>query len=93
MRGALVEAQPGKGSILDASWPIADELIAREEALEIAVQVNGKVRGRITVPVGTAEDVVRTRALSEPKVREHIDGKSLKKVIVIPGRLVNVVVQ
>ena len=84
---------PGKGSILTAPWPVADEEAAREDEAEIAVQVNGKLRGRITVPVGASEEAVRSQALAEPRVRENMEGRAVKKVIVIPGRLVNVVLQ
>ncbi len=84
---------PEKGSIVDAAWPVADPAVAREEAVELAVQVNGKVRARITVPAGAGEEAVRAQALAEPRVREHMDGKRVSKVVVVPGRLVNVVVQ
>jgi leucyl-tRNA synthetase len=74
-----------------APWPVADEAAAREEAVELAVQVNGKVRGRITVPAEAGEDAVRGRALEEPRVAEMIRGKEVVKVVVVPGRLVSVV--
>lgn len=84
---------PGRGSILDAAWPAADAAAAREEAIDMAVQVNGKVRGRVRVAVDASEDAMREAALLEPRVREHIDGKLIHKVVVVPGRLVNVVVR
>ncbi len=74
-----------------APWPVADEAAAREEAVELAIQVNGKVRGRITVPREAGEDAVRGRALEEPRVAEMIKGKEVVKVVVVPGRLVSVV--
>ena len=70
---------------------MADPAIAREDEVELAVQVNGKVRERITVPVGTVEDEIRASALEA--VKQHLDGKRVVKVVVVPGRLVNVVIQ
>ncbi len=80
-------------SIVDRNWPVADAALAREDELELAVQVNGKLRTRITVAAGASEDEVRRRALAEPKIVEASAGKKIAKVLVVPGRLVNVVVQ
>jgi leucyl-tRNA synthetase len=80
-------------SIVDRPWPVADAAIAREDQLELAVQVNGKVRGRITVPAGSSEDEMKKKALADPKVEEHTRGKEIVKVVVVPGRLVSVVVK
>src|SRR6266581_3407534 len=77
--------------LVRAPWPVADEAAAREEAVELAIQVNGKVRGRITVPREAGEETVRGRALEEPRVAEMIRGKEVVKVVVVPGRLVSVV--
>jgi leucyl-tRNA synthetase len=78
-------------SLVRAAWPVFDPAVAREDAVELAVQVNGKVRGRITVPRDASEDVVRAAALEEPRVAEQVQGKEVRKVLVIPGRLVSVV--
>jgi leucyl-tRNA synthetase len=78
-------------SVVDRPWPTADAAAAREDDVELAVQVNGKVRERITVPVGTVEEDVRARALEA--VQGHLDGKRVVKVVLVPGRLVNVVIQ
>jgi leucyl-tRNA synthetase len=80
-------------SIVDRPWPVADPSIAREDELELAVQVNGKVRGRITVSAEAPEDEVERKALDDPKVQEHTRGKEIVKVVVVPGRLVSVVVK
>ena len=80
-------------SIVDRPWPAADPAIARAEELELAVQVNGKVRGHILVPAEASEEEVRTRALAEPRVAEHVAGKQIAKMVVVPGRLVSVVVR
>jgi leucyl-tRNA synthetase len=74
-------------------WPAADAEAAREDAIELAVQVNGKVRGRITVPREAPEADIRRLALAEPRVREHLDGKQVVKAVVVPGRLVSLVVR
>ncbi len=79
--------------VVDRPWPVADAAVAREEAVELAVQVNGKVRGHVTVPAGTSEEEIKRRALEEPRVKEHLAGKALVKTVVVPGRLVSVVVK
>jgi leucyl-tRNA synthetase len=81
----------GEGSVFDAGWPTWDEAALLEEAIEIAVQVNGKVRDRLVVPRDTGEADLRERALASEKVRELVGDRSVRKVIVVPGRLVNVV--
>jgi leucyl-tRNA synthetase len=75
------------------AWPAADAEAAREDDVELAVQVNGKVRGRIIVPREAPEADIRRLALEEPKVREHLDGKQVLKAVVVPGRLVSLVVR
>jgi leucyl-tRNA synthetase len=79
--------------LVDQAWPLGDENAAREDELELAVQVNGKVRGRITVAREAGDDEVRRRALAEPKVAEHLAGREVVKMVVVPGRLVSVVVK
>jgi leucyl-tRNA synthetase len=79
------------GGVVSAGWPESDDAAAREEAIEIPVQVNGKVRGRVTVDVGAPEDVIKAAALEA--VASHIAGKEIVKVIVAGGKLVSVVVK
>ncbi|HTP03080.1 MAG TPA: leucine--tRNA ligase [Anaerolineales bacterium] len=79
-------------SIHQQSWPKVDEAAAREDVIEIPVQVNGKVRDRVTVPAGASEDEIRAAALASETVRKHMDGKEPRKVIVAQGRLVSIVV-
>ncbi len=74
------------------SWPAWDEEVAAEEMLTLVVQVNGKLRDRIQVPVGIAEEEARARALASAKVQRHLGDRSPRKVIYVPGRLVNIVV-
>ena len=73
-------------------WPTADLQLIAEETVHIAVQVNGKLRGEVLVPAAAAEEEIRTAAALDPKIRNWIDGKTVKKVVVIPKRLVNFVV-
>jgi leucyl-tRNA synthetase len=79
--------------LVHAAWPAFDAEAAREDAVELAVQVNGKVRGRVWVPAGATEETIRAKALAEPRVAEHVQGKQMVKCVVVPGRLVSVVVQ
>ena len=82
-----------KGSILKASWPKYDPALAKEEEIEIPVQVNGKLRGRIVVPADSTEDFVLDRALADEKVAAAIAGKQIVKNIYVAGKLVNIVVK
>jgi len=77
--------------LVRAAWPACDAEAAREDAVELAVQVNGKVRGRVTVPREAAEEAVKACALGEPRVAELLKGREIVKVVVVPGRLVSVV--
>jgi leucyl-tRNA synthetase len=79
--------------LLRVSWPAYDPELAAEEELEIPVQVNGKLRGRIRVAVGASEEEIRTRAQAEEKVASYLCGRQVVKVIVVPQKLVNVVVK
>jgi leucyl-tRNA synthetase len=74
------------------AWPEWDEDVAAEEMITLIVQVNGKVRDRVEVPVDVDEETARSLALETDGAKRHISGKTLRKVIVVPGRLVNIVV-
>ena len=82
-----------KGNLLKAPWPKYDAALAKEEEIEIPVQVNGKLRSRVVVSADATEDVVLERALADEKVRAAIGGKQIVKKIYVPGRLVNIVVK
>jgi leucyl-tRNA synthetase len=79
-------------ALIDEPWPTPDPLALAREQVELVVQVNGKLRARLTVPVDAAEAELRERALADPAVMKFVDGKALRKVIVVPGKLVNLVV-
>jgi leucyl-tRNA synthetase len=81
------------GGLVRAAWPGLDAEAAREDSVELAVQVNGKVRGHVVVPREAPEDAIRARALAEPRVAEHVQGKQMVRFVVVPGRLVSVVVK
>ncbi|MBI2678452.1 MAG: leucine--tRNA ligase [Candidatus Koribacter versatilis] len=80
-------------SLLRDNWPKYDPALAKEDEIEIAVQVNGKLRSRLSVAADATEDQVRTRALADERVKAALDGKQIVKAIVVPGKLVNVVVK
>jgi leucyl-tRNA synthetase len=82
-----------KGTLLKAPWPKYDAGLAKEEELEIPVQVNGKLRSRVVVPADASEEFVVERALADEKVQSAIAGKQIVKKIFVPGKLVNLVVK
>ncbi len=79
-------------AVVDERWPVTDESALAADTVEIVVQVNGKVRGRVSVGAGAAEDAIRRAALADANVTRHMEGKPVRRVIVVPGKLVNVVV-
>ncbi|MGP4123140.1 MAG: leucine--tRNA ligase [Sodalis sp. (in: enterobacteria)] len=82
----------GAGDIDDALWPIADSAAMVEDAKLVVIQVNGKVRGRISVPADADEALVRERALQEHMVAKHLEGITVRKVVYVPDKLMNLVV-
>jgi len=78
-------------SLEETGWPQWDEDALVADEILIVVQVNGKVRGKLTVPAGADHAEVEKRALAEPNVARFVEGKTVRKVIVVPGKLVNVV--
>ncbi len=86
--------QTGHGySIHDQSWPQWDKELAKDEEITLVVQVNGKLRDRITVPVSITEAEARQVALGSQKVRTYLGDKEVFDIIYVPGRLVNLVVR
>ena len=76
---------------LNAAWPQVDESALVKDSLELVVQVNGKVRAKLEVPANADKDTVENLAKAEPNVQKFTDGKTIRKVIVVPGKLVNIV--
>jgi leucyl-tRNA synthetase len=79
-------------SIHTQSWPDVDEAAAHEDEVTLVVQVNGKLRDRITVPVDVSEQDAKAAALASEAVQKHLEGKQPKQVVYVKGRLVNIVV-
>ena len=79
--------EPG---ILDAGWPIWDEAALVRDQVELVIQVNGKVRDKLTVSIDLNEDAIKEQALAMANVSRHLDGKQVRKVIVVPNKLVNI---
>jgi leucyl-tRNA synthetase len=81
----------GNSSVHQQPWPVYDLALTADETVTLIVQVNGKVRDRIAAPAGVLDDEARRLALASPRVQAHLDGRPPRQVIVVPGRLVNVV--
>ena len=82
-----------KASVIDAGWPKVDETALIQDEMRLIVQVNGKKRGEISVPVDADEDTIKSDALKNENIQRHTAGKEIIKMIVVPQRLVNVVVK
>ncbi|TAH13521.1 MAG: leucine--tRNA ligase [Curvibacter sp.] len=80
------------GDLLDAPWPLVDTSALVQDEIELVLQVNGKLRGAVRVPAGASKETIESAALASEAFLSHAAGASAKKVIVVPGRLVNVVV-
>ena len=84
--------QLGHSSIEDQAWPQYDESALIQETIELIVQVNGKLRDKILVEADADDDLIRSNALQSQKVQTYVEGKEVRKIIVVRGRLVNIVV-
>ena len=89
---ALWQALGHATAVIDERWPVADPSALVQDALELGVQVNGKLRGRITVAVDADEATTRAAALADETVKRFIGELTVRKVIVVRGKIVNVVV-
>ncbi len=81
-----------EGSLAHAPWPTFDPALCVDDVIEMAVQVNGKVRGRVTLPRAASEDEARSAALAAEGVGAYTTGKAIKKFIYVPGKIINLVV-
>ena len=86
------QALGGTGNLEDAPWPEHDPALLVADTVEYMIQVNGKLRGKIAVPADADKAAVEAAAIADDNVQRHIDGKPLRRVIVVPGKLVNLVV-
>ena len=89
---ALWQALGHAEAVVDCPWPQVDEAALVKDSLTLAVQVNGKLRGQVEVPAGAEQTVIEEAALANENVQRFVEGKTVRKIIVVPGRLVNVVV-
>jgi leucyl-tRNA synthetase len=91
--GAAAARLAAKGiSVFEAKWPAFDAKLALADEVEVAVQVNGKLRGRLMVPRGLSQEEVVDRAVADPGVKRFLDGKPIRKVVYVPDRLLNLVI-
>jgi leucyl-tRNA synthetase len=81
----------GDESLMDRRWPVVDSAALVRDSIEIVVQVNGKLRSHIQVEASANEEQVRAAALADPAAQKWIEGKPVRKVIVVKGKLVNIV--
>jgi leucyl-tRNA synthetase len=89
---SLWQALGHEDLLIDASWPKVDESALHRAMIELIIQVNGKLRGKINLPADADKAAIEQAALAEPNAQRYIDGLTVKKIIVVPGKLVNIVV-
>jgi leucyl-tRNA synthetase len=90
-RGLIMALKPG-ACLVGSPWPTVDETALVQNEIELMLQVNGKLRGKLRVPAEAGKDTIEAAALASPEAQKHMEGKPAKKVVVVPGRLVNLVV-
>ncbi len=81
-----------KGSLLEHRWPGYEEQYLKKKTMTVVLQINGKVRSHINVPVNTSEEIIKNRAFEDTRIQRHLSGKKIKKIIYVPGRILNIVV-
>jgi leucyl-tRNA synthetase len=90
----LYETRGGKPSLFShAKWVKYDPSAIKEESVTLVVQVNGKVRAKLTVPVNSGEDAIKSTALADENIKRHLEGKQIVKAIVVPNKIVNFVIK
>ena len=89
-RALILALKPGT-CVVSAAWPVADPAALVQNEIELVLQVNGKLRGKLRVPADAGKDAIEQGALASPEVQKYLEGRPPKKVVVVPGRLVNVV--
>jgi leucyl-tRNA synthetase len=92
MSEELWEMLGHQGGLTAAGWPAHDAVVAKAEQIVVPVQVNGKVRARLTVAAGTGDDELKRVALADPHVQTHMQGKPARKIVIVGGKLVSIVV-
>ncbi len=79
-------------SVLAQPWPTYDPEVAQADEILVVVQVNGRLRNRLTLPAGASEEQMRQAALADPRTRRWLEGKPVRRVVTVPNKLVNIVV-
>ena len=72
-------------------WPAYDDRYIREDTVEIPIQINGRLRSRLVVPLSAGKAELETAALADPRVKKHLEGSAVRKVIIVPRKLINIV--
>jgi leucyl-tRNA synthetase len=88
----LISALKSGTCLMGAPWPTVDQAALVQNEIELMLQVNGKLRGKLKIAADATKDAIETAALANPDAHRHMEGKSAKKIVVVPGRLVNIVV-
>ncbi len=88
----LWEKTGNKGSVFGAPWPVWDEESVKEDEIELIIQINGKVRGKLGITAGLDDETISQKAFTDPKIKEYVGDKPVKRVVIVKGRLVNIVV-
>jgi leucyl-tRNA synthetase len=88
---ALWYALGGQEAVVNCRWPVVDDTALVQETINLVIQVNGKVRGRIDAPADADRDALQALVMSEPNVQKHVQDRPVRKFIVVPGKLVNIV--
>ncbi|MFK4750864.1 leucine--tRNA ligase [Oceanobacter antarcticus] len=88
---ALWVAFGNEGLVIDASWPAVDESALVADTIQVVVQVNGKLRAKLDVAASVSKEELQAQAMADEAVQKQLDGKTVRKVIVVPGKLVNIV--
>ena len=89
----LWEQAGGSGAVFRSAWPVANAELARETEVEIPVQINGKLGNVVRVPAGSDQETIQAAALADTRIAARLEGRAVVKVIVVPGKLVNIVVK
>jgi len=88
----LWEKLKSPGDIAEQPWPTYDEKFLIEDEIDLVIQINGKLRATIKIPISADEDEIKKAALANPKIQQLISGKTIRKVVFVPKKLVNLVV-
>jgi leucyl-tRNA synthetase len=86
-----LKGENAEGSIFNEPWPEYDENLCKEQRIDFAIQVNGKFRGLVSLPTGASQEEVFDKANTIPAIIRHFEGKTIRKTIFVPGKILNIV--